>query len=70
MIFHPDTNWKQQGVELLAASIRMIANSILLAFAQDYLETEQSDGTPFTMAGAEKLKIWVFAAFGFPLWQL
>lgn len=65
MIFHPDTNWKQQGVELLAASIRMIANSILLAFAQDYLETEQSDGTPFTMAGAEKLKnlgircIWV-----------
>ena len=24
MIFHPDTNWKQQGVELLAASIRMM----------------------------------------------
>ena len=65
VIFHPDTNWKQQGVELLAASIRMIANTILLAFAQDYLETEQSDGTPFTMAGAEKLKnlgircIWI-----------
>ena len=65
MIFHPDTNWKQQGVELLAASIRMIANCVLLAFAQDYLETEQSDGTPFTIAGAEKLKnlgircIWV-----------
>ena len=65
MIFHHDTNWKQQGVELLAASIRMIANCVLLAFAQDYLETEQSDGTPFSMAGAEKLKnlgircIWI-----------
>ena len=65
MIFHLDTNWKQQGVELLAASIRMIVNSILLAFAQGYLKTEQSDGTPFTIAGAEKLKnlgircIWI-----------
>ena len=37
MIFRSDTNWKQQYVELLAASIRMIANCILLAFAQDYL---------------------------------
>lgn len=49
----------------MAASIRMIANCVLLDFAQDYLETEQSDGTPFTIAGAEKLKnlgircIWV-----------
>ena len=64
-IFYPDTNWKQQYVELLAASIRMIANCILLAFAQDYLKTEQSDGTPFTLAGAKKLKnlgircIWI-----------
>lgn len=64
-IFYPDTNWKQQSVELLAVSIRMIANCILLAFAQDYLKTEQSDGTPFTLAGAEKLKnlgircIWI-----------
>ena len=64
-IFHSDTNWKQQYVELLAASIRMIANCILLAFAQDYLKTEQSAGTPFTMTGAEKLKnlgircIWI-----------
>ena len=63
--FHPDPSWKQQSVELLAASIRMITNCILLAFAQDYLKTEQSDGTPFTMAGAEKLKnlgircIWI-----------
>ena len=65
VIFHSDTNWKQQYVELLAASIRMIANCILLAFAQDYLKTEQSEGTPFTMTGAEKLKnlgircIWI-----------
>lgn len=65
VIFHPDTNWKRQYIELLAASIRMIANCILLAFAQDYLKTEQSDGTPFTIAGAEKLKnlgircIWI-----------
>ena len=64
-IFYPDTNWKQQYVELLAASIRMIANCILLTFAQDYLKTEQSDGTPFTLAGAKKLKnlgircIWI-----------
>ena len=64
-IFYPDTNWKQQYVELLAESIRMIANCILLAFAQDYLKTEQSEGTPFTMTGAEKLKnlgircIWI-----------
>lgn len=64
-IFRPYINWKQQYVELFAASIRMIANSILLAFAQDYLETEQADGTPFTMTGAEKLKnlgircIWI-----------
>ena len=55
-IFYPDTNWKQQYVELLAASIRMIANCILLAFAQDYLKTEQSDRTPFTLTEAEKLK--------------
>lgn len=65
MIFRSDTNWKQQYVELLAESIRMIANCILLAFAQDYLKTEQSEGTPFTMTGAEKLKnlgircIWI-----------
>ena len=65
VIFHPDTNWKQQYVELLAVSIRMIANCILLAFAQDYLKTEQSDGKPFTLAGAKKLKnlgircIWI-----------
>ena len=65
MIFLPDTNCKQKYVELLTASIRMIANCILLAFAQDYLKTEQSDGTPFTIVGAEKLKnlgircIWI-----------
>lgn len=55
-IFHPGAELKQQYVELLAASIRMTAGSILLAFAQDYLKTEQSDGTPFTAAGAERLK--------------
>lgn len=64
-LFSPSAALKQQYVALLAASIRMIADSVLLTFAQDYLETEQLDGTPFTTAGAEKLKalgvrcIWI-----------
>lgn len=41
---------------LLADTILALTDGILLAFALRYFKAEQSDGTPFTKHGAERIK--------------
>ncbi|MGN1014155.1 MAG: hypothetical protein ACI4PM_02225, partial [Butyricicoccus sp.] len=41
---------------LLADTIFALTDGILLAFACQYLKTEQEDGTPFTKRGAKQIK--------------
>ena len=43
-------------VKLLTLTFTITADAILLGFAHNYLKHEQSDGTPFTEKGANRLK--------------
>lgn len=54
--FADDVDMKQKYVELWSETIMLAADAILLGFANAYIKTEQSEGTPFTEKGAEKLK--------------
>ncbi len=55
-IFPDGTNLAQKFVELLSISLTLAAQAILLVFTHAYLKAEQTDGTPFTESGANKLK--------------
>ena len=41
---------------LLSDLIRLVTEAILLAFARQYLKTEQTEGTPFTENGANLIR--------------
>ena len=56
-IFAGTTAPNRLNAELWAAFIRLAAKAILLGLAQSYLKTEQTDGTPFTVQGADRLKL-------------
>ena len=43
-------------VKLLALTLTITADAVLLGFAHHYLQHEQEDGTPFTEKGAQRLK--------------
>ena len=51
-----DGNLLTAYVKLLALTLTITADAILLGFANNYLKYEQADGTPFTKKGADRLK--------------
>ena len=58
----------RMNATLWAACISLVAKAILLVLAQNYLRSEQADGTPFTEQGADRLRtlgircIWISVA--------
>lgn len=46
----------RMNAELWAVFIQMSSKAILLALAESYFKQEQTDGTPFTEQGADRLK--------------
>ena len=52
---------------LLADSIFALTDGVLLAFVLRYFKAEQSDGTPFTLHGAEQVKRLGIRAIVMPL---
>lgn len=56
-VFAGMTDPTRMNAELWAAFIQLVAKAILLALAQNYLKSEQADGTPFTQQGADRLKL-------------
>lgn len=55
-IFSDAADLKQLHVELLSATVILVADSILLSFAYGYLKIEQAEGTPFTENGAKLIQ--------------
>lgn len=49
------SNW-QIGLALLADAVLLLANGIMFTFAVMYFNTELKDGTPFTLAGATRVR--------------
>lgn len=64
-IFSDETNLLQKNVELLAATLMLASEAILLGLTRSYLKSELADGTPFTETGAKQLQklairfIWI-----------
>ena len=55
-LFPDGTDLLQKFVELLSTTLKLTADAILFGFTYNYLKSEQADGTPFTLSGAERLK--------------
>ena len=54
--FAEGANLQQAYAVLLSDTVYLTTDAILLAFAGRYFETEQSDGTPFTESGANRIR--------------
>ena len=46
----------QVGMALLADAVLLLADGVMLVFAVLYFQTELKDGTPFTLAGAIRVR--------------